>query len=215
MDRKFDQSPPISVVIPCFNRAQLVGEAIEGALSQKANHEIIVIDDGSTDQSWKVIKSFSTRIIAKRTNNKGVSAARNLGISLARNAWVQFLDSDDRLLPEALRCRATRIANLGEKIIPVGCLSDSRREICEINLSDKGHIITQYEITSASIQVSQPLFPKEGLFHVGGFRKSSMHEDYELILRLALSGYRFKCFLEKIVFFNESSNLERLSKQIE
>ena len=93
----------ISVVIPCYNRAATIGRAISSALSQSVcPHEILVIDDGSTDDSIRVAKSIdpSVRVIAKA--NGGAASARNLGISLAVGEWIAFLDSDDEWHPNKL-----------------------------------------------------------------------------------------------------------------
>ena len=77
--------PLVSIIIPCYNAEKYVGEAIESALAQTyPNKEVIVIDDGSTDGSLQVIKSFGHRIRWETGPNRGGSAARNRGIELAR-----------------------------------------------------------------------------------------------------------------------------------
>lgn len=96
-------SSQVSVIIPTYNRAEMVGEAIESVLNQDfSSFELIVIDDGSTDQTSKVLRSFGRRIRSIRQENKGVSAARNLGICHASGEWIAFLDSDDLWLPGKL-----------------------------------------------------------------------------------------------------------------
>ncbi|HXG81007.1 MAG TPA: glycosyltransferase, partial [Sphingomicrobium sp.] len=72
-----------SIVIPCFNRERFIGEAIDSALRQGPDVEVVVVDDGSTDGSWPVIESFGGRIRSARTANRGPGAARNTGVSLA------------------------------------------------------------------------------------------------------------------------------------
>ena len=90
----------ISVVIPTYNRAHLVGRAIDSALIQSAPPEqILVIDDGSSDSTARVCKAYGSQIEYVWQSNLGPSAARNAGIRLARNAWVAFLDSDDYWTP--------------------------------------------------------------------------------------------------------------------
>ena len=94
-------SPLTSVVIPCYNAEGYVGEAIESALNQTYRPvEVIVIDDGSTDGSLDVIRSFGDRIRYESGPNRGPSAARNRGVQLARGELIQFLDADDVLHPE-------------------------------------------------------------------------------------------------------------------
>lgn len=93
----------ISVVIPTYNRSGLVTTAVESALLAVASgDEILVIDDGSTDDTAEVLRPFRDRIRYIRTENRGPGAARNLGIQLATCPLVTFLDSDDEWLPDKL-----------------------------------------------------------------------------------------------------------------
>jgi len=96
-------SPLVSIIIPAYNRADLISESLESALSQTySNHEIIVVDDGSTDHTWDVLTGYGDRIKAIHQPNAGASAARNRALSEARGELVAFLDSDDAFLPEKL-----------------------------------------------------------------------------------------------------------------
>jgi len=93
----------ISVIIPVYNRAHLVGRAIDSVLRQTAQaFEILVIDDGSTDQTSLAMQTYGHQIKYIRQENLGVSAARNRGIKEARGDWLAFLDSDDEWLKEKL-----------------------------------------------------------------------------------------------------------------
>lgn len=94
-------NPKVSVVIPMYNRQDLIGRAIASVLRQTCqDFEIIVIDDGSTDDSCKVVKSIADdRIRLIRQENKDVSAARNRGIDEAKAELIAFLDSDDEWKP--------------------------------------------------------------------------------------------------------------------
>lgn len=89
--------PTFSIIIPVFNKAEYIEETLKSALKQKyQNFEIIIIDDGSTDESIKKIVQFSdSRITLLKQENKGVSAARNLGIRQAKGELIAFLDADD------------------------------------------------------------------------------------------------------------------------
>jgi glycosyltransferase involved in cell wall biosynthesis len=93
--------PLVSIVIPCFNDEGFLGEAIESALAQThAEVEVIVVDDGSTDGSGELARSFGSRVRVTRKPNGGLSSARNRGVDIARGDYVTFLDSDDILMPE-------------------------------------------------------------------------------------------------------------------
>ncbi|MBE9570904.1 MAG: glycosyltransferase [Proteobacteria bacterium] len=94
--------PLVSVIIPCFNQAEFLGEAIQNVMQQTyRNFEIIVVDDGSSDNTREVASGFSAvRYI--RHHNRGLAGARNTGIWASKGCYLVFLDADDRLLPQAL-----------------------------------------------------------------------------------------------------------------
>jgi len=94
--------PLVSVIIPTYNRAWILLEAVESVLSQTyENYELIVVDDGSTDNTRLLLKSFQDICVVSQ-ENRGVSAARNRGIEAAVGDYLAFLDSDDLWLPEKL-----------------------------------------------------------------------------------------------------------------
>ncbi|SHF68048.1 Glycosyl transferase family 2 [Desulfacinum infernum DSM 9756] len=96
----------VSVIIPTHNRARMVREAVESVLAQKdARFELIVVDDGSTDETPEALGPHRDRLRFIRQENRGVSAARNRGIQVARGEWIAFLDSDDLWLPGKLRAQ--------------------------------------------------------------------------------------------------------------
>lgn len=107
MNQATQSVPCVSVIIPTHNRAQLIGQALQSVLEQTyADYEIIVIDDGSTDNTRQVVQSFSGPIHYVYQNNRGASAARNQGIELAHGKYIAFLDSDDWCLPQRLEKQA-------------------------------------------------------------------------------------------------------------
>lgn len=101
----------ISVIIPTYNYDRFLREAIDSVLAQTyPAHEVIVVDDGSTDDTPLILAEYGDRIRVIRQQNLGVSAARNAGIAAARGEWVSFLDSDDVWQPRKLELDAARIA---------------------------------------------------------------------------------------------------------
>src|SRR5262249_49148666 len=99
-----DSAMPVSVVIPAYNCAPLVREAIASALAQTAPpFEILVIDDGSTDDSRALIAEFGSPVRYVWKPNGGVSSARNRGLAEARGDLIAFLDADDLWHPDKLR----------------------------------------------------------------------------------------------------------------
>src|SRR5215217_8951250 len=92
----------VSVIIPCYNQAHFLSEAIQSVLAQSYPHfEIIVVDDGSTDTTSQVASRYP-EVRCIRQNNQGLSGARNSGFAQSKGSYLVFLDADDRLLPGAL-----------------------------------------------------------------------------------------------------------------
>jgi glycosyltransferase involved in cell wall biosynthesis len=92
-----------SVVMPVFNRAKYLPKAIESVFSQTfTDYELIAVDDGSTDDSFEILKSYGSRIRVIRQANQGPEVARNTGVAQARGEYIAFLDSDDIFFPFAL-----------------------------------------------------------------------------------------------------------------
>src|SRR5437868_2002167 len=98
------KNPLVSVVIPTYNSASFLSQSIESVLQQTYdNFEVIVIDDGSTDNTEAVLSDYKDAIHYIKKNNGGPSGARNLGIAEAKGEFIAFQDSDDLWLPEKLQ----------------------------------------------------------------------------------------------------------------
>lgn len=98
------KSIDISAVIPTYNREQIIARAIDSVLSQEFPvSEIIVVDDGSQDDTRKIIESYGEKVRYVYQENAGVAVARNRGVREAKHEWIAFLDSDDSWLPDHLR----------------------------------------------------------------------------------------------------------------
>ena len=102
-DNQHPEKPLVSVVIPTYNRAGFLPDAIGSVLAQSyANIEIIVIDDGSTDNTRSVLQPFEDKIRYLTSNHVGAAHARNMGMMAAKGKYIAFLDSDDQYLPGKL-----------------------------------------------------------------------------------------------------------------
>jgi glycosyltransferase involved in cell wall biosynthesis len=109
--------PNISIIIPCYNAERFLAETLESVLSQTfTDYEIILIDDGSTDNTAEVIKSFGIKVKAEFGLNRGASAARNRGTELAQGKYIQYLDADDLLKPDALEKKVNALELSGAEV---------------------------------------------------------------------------------------------------
>jgi glycosyltransferase involved in cell wall biosynthesis len=101
-----------SIIIPCYNAERFLAETLESAFYQSYPQiEIIVVDDGSTDRTAKIINAYSHRLYAQFGSHCGASAARNRGTVLARGEFIQYLDADDLLTPDAVARRIAALQN--------------------------------------------------------------------------------------------------------
>src|SRR5687767_14566662 len=108
-------APTVSVVIPTYNYGRYVGDAIDSALAQtRPPDEVVVVDDGSTDDTPDRLAAYGDRIRVVRQTNQGLSAARNAGIRAAHGDWVAFLDSDDAFHPRKLELQLGALARRPE-----------------------------------------------------------------------------------------------------
>ena len=115
--RAFGSEQMISVIIPCYNASSTLRAAVESALSQSyPKKEVIIIDDGSTDSSSDIIKSYGAAVVAEFWPNQGASKARNHGTRLARGDYIQYLDADDVLEPDTLAKRVAVLETRGADI---------------------------------------------------------------------------------------------------
>jgi glycosyltransferase involved in cell wall biosynthesis len=104
------QNPAVSIIIPNYNHAQYIGDAINSVLNQtSSDYEIIVVDDGSHDKSREIIDRFGGRVRAIYQQNQGLSAARNTGINAAQGKYIGVLDADDMYEPEFVSTLVSRL----------------------------------------------------------------------------------------------------------
>lgn len=178
----------ISVIIPTYNRAREVGAAIDSALAQtRPALEIIVVDDGSTDETLDVLAPYGERIRVVRQDNQGVAAARNAGIAVARGDLLAFLDSDDVWLPRKLELQAARIdADPGLGLVHCG----ADFEGTGIRLDGmEGSVAAEILRLDRSVIVahgSAVMVPRRVAEEVGGFdARMRVSEDWDFCYRVA------------------------------
>ncbi|MGE5294770.1 MAG: glycosyltransferase family 2 protein [Solirubrobacterales bacterium] len=192
----------MSVIIPTFNRAKVVTRAIDSVLEQTyRRREVIVVDDGSTDNTAEVLRSYGDRIVCIHQKNAGPSAARNRGIRESKGEFIAFLDSDDLWLATKLERQSALLVDAGPET-PC-CLCDSlirmaggqERSSFEIAclrpkepeglwLNPAVVLATRFVLFSQAVLVRRKF-----LLNCGGYdERLWLMEDHDLALRLALRG---------------------------
>lgn len=117
--------PGVSVIIPCYNGARFLPQAIDSVLAQSHPRvEVIVVDDGSTDETAEVVRGYSGRVRYLYQDNAGLSAARNAGIRAATHDFVSFLDADDCFHPHMIETMCKTLESLSPDYALVGCHAD-------------------------------------------------------------------------------------------
>ena len=185
----------VSVVIPVFNREDVISEAIESALRQTAPpDEIVVVDDGSTDGTADRLVAYGDVIRMIRQNRGGVSAARNRGIEASNSEWVAFLDSDDTWSLEKLELQRQVVENASN----VGCVhtryiieGPGFRELSPLPPS-LGDLSLRHLLMRNRIATSTVMARRELLIKLGGFDESLLiTQDWDLWLRMSSEATRF------------------------
>jgi glycosyltransferase involved in cell wall biosynthesis len=210
-------SPCVSVVLPTFNRAYVLGRAVESVLSQTYRDlELVVVDDGSTDNTAQVIESFQDRRIqyVRHEHNQGAAAARNTGIRLSSGQYIAFQDSDDVWLPLKLERQLDCFGNTQSRVGVVYSwfwrTEGNRRDLCPSTLrrlasllpgkarrlrGDISYALLRGNFVSAQTAVvRRECFERVALFD----ERLPRLQDWELWLRLSRH-YHFECVDEPLV----------------
>jgi glycosyltransferase involved in cell wall biosynthesis len=186
---KMTSNPLVSVIIPTYNRGWILTEAIDSVLAQDyKDYELIVVDDGSTDNTREVLDTYGQNILVLRQANKGVSAARNRGIAEAGGQLVAFLDSDDLWLPRKLS-RQVGFFNLNPDAVINQTEEIWIRNGVRVNPKDRhrkpsGMIFERSLelclVSPSAVMIQKTLFDAVGVFD----ENLPACEDYDLWLRI-------------------------------
>lgn len=232
-DERSDKRPLVSIVIPVYNCAEYIGECIDSVAEQTYdNIEIIVVNDGSKDGSENIIKDKKKKyrnILYYKQRNKGVSAARNLGINKARGEYITFVDGDDLVGKYLVERLVNQITCTHPECIIVSKPTQKINEFEECALGYKKPVVKSISSDQALIKLLYPygidngpcakLYPtvllKKNLFNID----LSIAEDLELNYRLIKSSKIIKVLNEKLYFYrpnpksamNQEFNEKRLS----
>jgi glycosyltransferase involved in cell wall biosynthesis len=183
-------SPQVSAIIPTYNRGWVLREAIDSVLAQTYPRlELIVVDDGSSDDTPSILTAYGEQLRTLRQPNRGVSAARNAGVAAARGELIAFLDSDDLWLPEKITAQVDYFQEHPQSWI---CQTQElwirrgRRVNPKQRHRKAGGMIFMRSLELCLVSPSAVMLRRELLERVGGFDEAlPACEDYDLWLRIS------------------------------
>jgi glycosyltransferase involved in cell wall biosynthesis len=209
MRSRINKTPTVSAVIPAFNYGRYLVEAINSVFAQTYPvFEIFLVDDGSTDNTPEIAALYGERIRYIRTGNRGVSAARNAAIAIAKGDLIALLDADDRWLPHKLERQIARL-NGDSSIGLVHSASrifdsDTNATLCEIFPEEQigFHDIVKWN----GISLPSALVPRRVFDDVGGFNEARQSAaDWDMWIRIAAK-YQLVSCLETLVDYRMHGN---------
>lgn len=187
----------VSIVIPAYNQAQWLPEAIQSALNQTVPCEVIVVDDGSTDNTFEIAQKYPVRLLVKE--NGGLSNARNMGISVATGEWILTLDADDKIASDFVE----KCLQYKDKYDIIGTGQE------EFGDSNNKTIFKTNPTLQDFVQNNQinccSLFRKEIWEKIGGYDEEMKlgYEDWDFWLRSTKSGYKVVTVPEHLFFYRK------------
>ncbi len=204
-----------ATVIPVYNRKQQLPRAIESVLNQTVPpREIIVVDDGSTDGVAGLVRLKYPEVRILSQSNKGVSAARNLGITESQSEWISFLDSDDEWLPSKLE-RQRQCLHLHPDIHICHCDEIWYRNQIRVNPGKRHkkrggwiyhHCLPLCVISPSAVMINRTVFQQVGMFD----ESLPVCEDYDLWLRITC---RFEVgYVDQPLLIKYGGHADQLSK---
>jgi len=209
------KKPEVSVIIPTYNRAWVLKEAIDSVLAQEfRDFELIVVDDGSTDNTPQILEFYAQDLTVIRQPNRGVSAARNRGIVAANGRLISFLDSDDLWLPRKLSSQVNFFNSNPEVVInqteEIWIRNGVRVNPKTRHHKPSGMIFEQSLalclVSPSAVMMKRSLFDAVGLFD----EDLPACEDYDLWLRIS---WRYPVHLiETPLIIKRGGHADQLSK---
>jgi glycosyltransferase involved in cell wall biosynthesis len=198
----------VSIIIPTYNRAELLPRAIDSVLAQTyQDFDIVVVDDGSTDGTRSVVEAYEDARVryVRLPKRRGVSAARNAGMAASGGEWIGFLDSDDEWLPEKLE-RQLALADVDPSldIIQGWHIRDANGVRSVWRLPDpgdkEGFDLVLYGWRECCVMAL--VARRSALEAVGGFDEAIPHgEDWDLQYRLDQAGFRYGVLNEPLLIY--------------
>ena len=214
--------PLVSIIIPVYNSASYVVEAVNSVLHQTYRHiEVVVVDDGSMDQSLSLVEQINdSRLRVFSQINQGACVARNRGIAEAKGDYVKFLDSDDILYPDAIAVQLEQQAELGENEVVFGDFDfvDEQGKVFYQNVFDEKSYLSENQdlwfLRNWEMLITCPLHRRDYLLAYKGFdNKLRSGQEGFLHFLLSVKGVRFIYKSCRVFGYRSHQNEGRISCQ--
>lgn len=206
--------PKISVIVPCYNQAQYMDEALQSVLEQTfQDWECIIVNDGSPDDTEEVAKRWlekDARFKYLKKENGGLSSARNAGIEMAQGEWIQFLDCDDYMDSEKLQKSITDSETFDVILTNFYMVSDGNvaPPFCDITKYEVNtdNIISRWDL-DFNIPIHCGLFNKSRISDIKFNEQLKAKEDWWFWIQLtSLPRFSYKLIDEKLVYYRYNAN---------
>jgi glycosyltransferase involved in cell wall biosynthesis len=201
------RDPLVSVIMPNYNYSKYIGDAIESVLEQTyRNLELIVVDDGSTDDSVQIISSFGSKVKILHNSKLGPSAARNSGVKASEGIWLAFIDSDDVWLPHKLETQMSFLLSRGVEIVSCRYRKfghSAKGEVVGPALDSFNYTWFEKNPTSNPFPPSTAVLSRKLLLFAGEWRTElARSEDFDFFRRCAKFG-EIKVLEDVMVHYRE------------
>lgn len=214
--------PVVSIIIPCFNYGHYLSRTLESALANRGDGwklDIIVVDDGSTDNTPEVAKNFGSAIRYIFQENAGLSAARNRGLQEAAGDYVIFLDADDLLGEKTVEMHLAHFQSDPALDVSVGMCKNIEEETQKEYFWPIKSSWLDMHICNSNVAPIHSFMFKKGVIEAAGSFDTSLKacEDYDFLLRIMEKGYNFQVTPEVTVVYNrhDDSLTSKRTQQIE
>lgn len=197
----------VSVVIPAYNAASFIRECIESVLTQTLPaYEVIVVDDGSRDETASIVAGFGSRVQCLKQENQGVSSARNHGARVANGEWLAFLDADDAWRPEKLEAQIRAAATEENQFLHCGSerIDDEGRSLGQQLDGLSGEVAAGMLLFRGNhANGSTTLVSRELFLAVGGYDPAlSTSADWDMCFRLGMRS-RLSFVAKPLAFYRQ------------
>lgn len=225
------QAKKVSILIPLYNAEKYIEDTIKSALEQTyTNIEIIIVDDSSTDDSYKIAKKYeSSTVFVTRQKNKGPGAARNKAFELSSGEYIQYLDADDLMEPQKIEVQLGLLEKYGCDTFVFGHVGEFHQSIQNIryspakyhkNYDNNIQFISDYWGCGGMIQIASCLIPRKKILEVGAWNEDwILNEDGEFISRIIFQCKQIIYSKQSFVYYRKdnkfSLNSQRTRKHYE